>query len=215
MTPSTLVRPARRSPGRLPAPVRGQVQETVFVDNGGDRETVDVLRQIESAHDNVKVFYNAENVGIAAAALLIVLGYVPWLPRLVAHANLVLDPAHVTFRLGPVLQALGIAAPSGDVQVALQWGALAGAIVACAAIWGAWRSWGRSADMAGAAVVLVLAWGLLVVLAVWAMLDRGLTVRRQLVVFVPWIALALAGGLHALEPKRSRLQGRLPFGASP
>ena len=93
--------------------------------------------------------------GARAAALLIVLGYVPWLPRLVAHANLVLDPAHVTFRLGPVLQALGIAAPSGDVQVALQWGALAGAIVACAAIWGAWRSWGRSADMAGAAVVLV------------------------------------------------------------
>jgi rhamnosyltransferase len=47
--------------------IRAQVQETVFVDNGGDRETGAVLREIEQAHDDVKVFYNPENVGIAAA----------------------------------------------------------------------------------------------------------------------------------------------------
>src|SRR5512142_1588135 len=47
--------------------VRRQVQETVFVDNGGDPETVAVLRGIESTESDVKVFYNAENVGIAAA----------------------------------------------------------------------------------------------------------------------------------------------------
>ncbi len=47
--------------------VREQVQETVFVDNGGDAETGTVLRDIEKTHDDVKVFYNGENVGIAAA----------------------------------------------------------------------------------------------------------------------------------------------------
>ncbi len=47
--------------------VRGRVQEVVFVDNGGDRETVDALREIEQTDNDVKVFYNAENVGIAAA----------------------------------------------------------------------------------------------------------------------------------------------------
>jgi rhamnosyltransferase len=47
--------------------VRGQVQEVVFVDNGGDTETADALREIEKTHPNVRVFYNRENAGIAAA----------------------------------------------------------------------------------------------------------------------------------------------------
>ena len=47
--------------------IRGQVQETVFVDNGGDRETVDILRDLDATHDDVTVFYNPENIGIAAA----------------------------------------------------------------------------------------------------------------------------------------------------
>jgi rhamnosyltransferase len=47
--------------------IRGQVQETVFVDNGGDSETVAVLQEIERTHADVKVFYNGQNAGIAAA----------------------------------------------------------------------------------------------------------------------------------------------------
>ena len=47
--------------------IRRQVQETVFVDNGGDSETVAVLQEIEKMHGDVKVFYNPQNVGIAAA----------------------------------------------------------------------------------------------------------------------------------------------------
>jgi rhamnosyltransferase len=47
--------------------VRGQVQETVFVDNGGDEETTGVLGEIERTQQDVKVFYNPQNMGIAAA----------------------------------------------------------------------------------------------------------------------------------------------------
>jgi rhamnosyltransferase len=47
--------------------VREQVQEVVFVDNGGDRETLEALREIESGHAGVQVFRNPGNVGIAAA----------------------------------------------------------------------------------------------------------------------------------------------------
>lgn len=47
--------------------VKDQVQETVIVDNGSDDQTLLVLKEIERTASNVKVFYNGDNLGIAAA----------------------------------------------------------------------------------------------------------------------------------------------------
>jgi len=47
--------------------IKHQVEEVVFVDNGSDEETVSLLNDIGSTYDGVKIFYNPENLGIAAA----------------------------------------------------------------------------------------------------------------------------------------------------
>ncbi len=47
--------------------IENQVEEVIIVDNGGDKETISVLTGLEKVHHNVKIFYNRENLGIAAA----------------------------------------------------------------------------------------------------------------------------------------------------
>jgi len=47
--------------------VAKQVDKVVVVDNGCDDETVSVLKNLQRAQPEVKVFYNKENLGIAAA----------------------------------------------------------------------------------------------------------------------------------------------------
>jgi len=47
--------------------IQNQVEEVIVVDNGGDKETIFVLNTFEKTYDNLKVFYNGENLGIAAA----------------------------------------------------------------------------------------------------------------------------------------------------
>jgi len=47
--------------------IENQVDEVVVVDNGSDKETICVLNTLEKTRDNVKIFYNGENLGIAAA----------------------------------------------------------------------------------------------------------------------------------------------------
>jgi rhamnosyltransferase len=46
--------------------IEGQVNEVVIIDNGSDKKTVDILRGLEK-QSNLKIFYNKENMGIAAA----------------------------------------------------------------------------------------------------------------------------------------------------
>ena len=47
--------------------IENQVEEVIIIDNGADEETISVLTSLEKTHDNVKIFYNEVNVGIAAA----------------------------------------------------------------------------------------------------------------------------------------------------
>jgi rhamnosyltransferase len=47
--------------------IREQVKRVIIVDNGSDEETTSVLNDVEKAHSNVTIFYEQENLGIAAA----------------------------------------------------------------------------------------------------------------------------------------------------
>jgi rhamnosyltransferase len=47
--------------------IKGQVERVVIVDNGSDEETISALNELGKLHSNVKIFYNGENLGIAAA----------------------------------------------------------------------------------------------------------------------------------------------------
>jgi len=47
--------------------IENQVEEVVIIDNGADEETISVLTSLEKTHDNVTIFYNEVNLGIAAA----------------------------------------------------------------------------------------------------------------------------------------------------
>jgi len=47
--------------------IKEQVEEVVVVDNGSSSETLSVLGDIEKNNSNVRIFYNRQNVGIAAA----------------------------------------------------------------------------------------------------------------------------------------------------
>jgi rhamnosyltransferase len=46
--------------------IEGQVNEVVIIDNGSDKNTIDVLKGLER-QTNLRIFYNDENMGIAAA----------------------------------------------------------------------------------------------------------------------------------------------------
>jgi len=47
--------------------VKEQVEEVVIIDNGSGNETLMALNDIEKNNSNVRIFYNGQNVGIAAA----------------------------------------------------------------------------------------------------------------------------------------------------
>lgn len=47
--------------------IKAQLKEVVFVDNGSDSETLSMLDDIEKGNSDAKVFYNGQNLGIAAA----------------------------------------------------------------------------------------------------------------------------------------------------
>lgn len=46
--------------------IEGQVNEVVIIDNGSDKNTIDILRGLEK-RSNLKIFYDKKNMGIAAA----------------------------------------------------------------------------------------------------------------------------------------------------
>lgn len=47
--------------------IKGQVEEVIIVDNGSDSETLTVLGDVEKNYSDVRIFYNGQNMGIAAA----------------------------------------------------------------------------------------------------------------------------------------------------
>ena len=47
--------------------IEGQVEKLVIVDNGSNKETIDVLKEIEKNNNHVEVIYNENNLGIGKA----------------------------------------------------------------------------------------------------------------------------------------------------